>query len=137
MGAFTHELRVRWHECDPQGIVFNAHYVAFFDITLTELWRVAFDGASYAAMIRDFGVDMVVGEIGVRFFASARFDDVLGIEARITRLGTTGMTTEMTVRRGEETLVEGTLRHVFVDPRTMAKTPIPEGVRAQLERFAG
>jgi len=36
---FVHRLRVRWSECDPQGIVFNAHYLAFFDLALTELWR--------------------------------------------------------------------------------------------------
>ena len=36
-----HVLRVRFGECDPQGIVFNAHYVAYFDVALTELWREA------------------------------------------------------------------------------------------------
>ena len=39
---FVHQLRVRYHECDAQGIVFNAHHFAYFDVTLTELWREAF-----------------------------------------------------------------------------------------------
>ena len=39
---FRHRLRVRYHECDPQGIVFNANYLAYADIAITELYRDAF-----------------------------------------------------------------------------------------------
>ena len=35
----VHQLRVRYGECDAQGIVFNANYVAYFDVAITELWR--------------------------------------------------------------------------------------------------
>ena len=45
---FRHRLRVRYHECDPQGVVFNANYLAYFDIALTELWRDAVGG--YASL---------------------------------------------------------------------------------------
>ena len=48
-GYFSHTLRVRYAECDAQGIVFNANHFAYFDITLTELWREAF--GSYDAMV--------------------------------------------------------------------------------------
>jgi acyl-CoA thioester hydrolase len=34
---FEHRLRVRFGECDPQGIVFNAHYVAYFDVGVEAL----------------------------------------------------------------------------------------------------
>ena len=36
---FRHPIRVRYNECDPQGHVFNANYLAYFDIAMTELWR--------------------------------------------------------------------------------------------------
>jgi len=39
-GPFRHRLRVRYNECDPQGVVFNANYLTF-DITITELWRMS------------------------------------------------------------------------------------------------
>jgi acyl-CoA thioester hydrolase len=48
---------VRYHECDAQGIVFNANHFAYFDVTLTELWRAAF--GSYDAMV-EAGSDVVV-----------------------------------------------------------------------------
>ncbi len=135
MTPFVHTLRVRFHECDPQGIVFNAHYFAYFDVTLTELWRAAFD-RSYETMIADHGVDMVVAEATARFHAPARFDELVDIEATVTRLGTTGMTTQMIVMREGEALVEGELRHVFVDAERWEKTPIPDAVRVALSRYS-
>ena len=50
MPDFVHELRVRYGECDPQGIVFNANYLSYFDITVTELWR-ATELGSWQAMV--------------------------------------------------------------------------------------
>jgi len=135
MPPFTHALRVRYHECDPQAIVFNAQYFAYFDIAITELWRAAFD-RSYATMIADHGIDMVVAEATARYLGSARFDDLIDVEAGIIRLGTTGMTTRLRVRRDGELLVEGELRHVFVDAQAWTKTPIPAPVREALSPFA-
>src|SRR5690606_8287657 len=37
--VFTHRLRVRYSECDQQGVVFNGHYLFFYDVALTEMWR--------------------------------------------------------------------------------------------------
>lgn len=129
MTAFVHPLRVRYGECDPQGIVFNANYVAYFDVVLTELWRSAF--GSYSAMT-DRGLDMVVGEVNARFHGSARFDDQLDLSLTVARLGTTAMTCAIDVLRDREVLVAGTIRHVFVDTATWTKTAIPDDVRAAL-----
>ena len=63
---FVHRLRVRFHECDPQGVVFNAHYFSYFDVALTEMWREAF--GSYANVVAD-GTDVVVVEAGATFRA--------------------------------------------------------------------
>ena len=84
----------------------------------------------------DAGVDLVVGEAALRYLAPARFDDHLDLELIITRLGTTGMTTEVRIARGGQTLTEVTLRHVFVTAGEGGKTPIPDDIRAALERFS-
>ena len=101
MPAFVHRLRVRYHECDAQGVVFNAHYFAFFDITLTELWRRP------RILRRDAraGTDVVVAEASARFHAPARFDDELDIAMAVEHLGTTSMVSDLRVRRGDEELV--------------------------------
>lgn len=132
--AFHHELRVRFNECDAQGIVFNAHYLTYFDITLTEMMRAAF--GSYVQLVADHGVDLVVAEARATYVTAARFDDVLAITPTIIRLGTTGMTTNFRVSREGEMLTDGELRHVFVDAATLKKTAIPPMVREALMPFA-
>lgn len=119
---FEYPLRVRYGECDVQGIVFNAHYLAYFDVIMTELWRAAF--GSYQAML-DKGVDMVLAEAQLRYRRPARFDDELKLGVSVTRLGTTSVITRHHAWRDLELLVEGTLRHVFVDLESLEKTPIP------------
>jgi acyl-CoA thioester hydrolase len=127
---FVHTLRVRYAECDAQGVVFNAHYLTYFDVSITELWRAAF--GSYHAMI-DRGVDIVVAEAQLRFRAPARFDDGLTLEVSIARLGQTSILSTHLIRREQQTLVEGSLRHVLVDLPELTKREIPDWVRAGLE----
>ena len=129
---FVQELRVRYGECDPQGIVFNANYLLYFDVAFTELWRAAV--GPWQEMV-ERGVDVVVAEINVRFRAPARFDDVLELHARIERLGTSSMTTEIDIVRDGRVLVEGRLRHVCVDAATWEKTEIPAWIRDGLQPF--
>ena len=131
---FRHPLRVRFHECDPQGIVFNAHFLAYADIAMTELYREAF-GSWQAAMDKG-GIDMVVAEANVRYLAPLRFDEEVELVATVTRIGTTATTTLISIERDSVTVAEVTLRHVVVDPETRAKAPIPDTLRAGLERYS-
>jgi acyl-CoA thioester hydrolase len=130
---FVHELRVRYGECDPQGIVFNANYLLYFDVAFTELWRVAV--GPWQEMVAR-GVDAVVAEANISFRAPARFDDQLELRARVTRLGSTSITTEIDVMREGELLVAGRLRHVCVETAGWSKTDLPDWVRNGLQRFA-
>ena len=132
---FRHRLRVRWSECDLQGVVFYPHYLAYFDVAMTELWREAV--IPYTEM-QDEGIDMMVAEASIRYRGSARFDDEIDLVATVTRLGTTSITTELAIERVDDgkLLVEGELRHVFIDTETMEKRPIPDVIRSGLERFA-
>ena len=134
MPDFVHELRVRYGECDPQGIVFNAELPGVLRHTVTELWRASELG-SWQAMV-ERGVDVVVGEANIRFRAPARFDDLIAIHARIAKFGTTSATLELEIRRDGELLIEGWLRQVFVDAKTWKKTEIPGWVREALGVYA-
>ena len=131
---FTHRLRVRYAECDGQGIVFNAHYLAYIDHSITELWRAAFGG--YAQMTAQ-GVDIVVAESHLRFAAPARFDEEIEITVTVQRLGTTSMNTRHLLTRASDgtLLVDGALRYVWIDTAEDRKTPIPEWARRGLGPF--
>ena len=130
---FVHRLRVRFNECDPQGIVFNANWFMYFDVAINELWREAI--GSYVDFVAA-GHDMVVAEASARFLAPARFDDEVELALRIARLGTTAMTTEITATVDGTVCVEGTLRHVIVRTDGSGKAPIPPDARAAFERYA-
>jgi len=132
---FRHRLRVRWSECDLQGVVFYPQYLAFLDHTVTEMWREAI--GPYTEM-GHHGVDMVVAEASIRYRGSARFDEELDVVATIARLGDTSMTTTFAIERVADgaVLTEAELRHVFVDPESFEKRTMPDAVRAGLERFA-
>ena len=130
-GPFRYTQRVRYHECDPQGVVFNGNYLTYFDVTMTELWR---ELGGYQAML-DSGVDMVVAEARVLYRSPLRFDDVFEAEVEVTRLGETSMSAEIRLARDGEACAEGELRYVFVESGGGAKSAIPESIRAGLSRY--
>jgi len=130
---FVHSLRVRYAECDPQGVVFNAHYLAYLDASMTELWREAFGG--YAVML-ERGIDMVVVQTELRFHRPARFDEQLRLEVGVARMGNTSISTAHRISHGADLVAEGALNHVFVDRQTLAKTPIPDWIREGLAPWA-
>ncbi|HEY1524392.1 MAG TPA: thioesterase family protein [Solirubrobacteraceae bacterium] len=126
---FAHSFRVRYAECDPQGVVFNAHYLAYLDTSITELWREAVGG--YQSMI-DRGLDMVVVETTLRFHQPAGFDDLLTLEVEISRLGNTSISSTHRITRDDELVLEASLHHVLVDLKNRSKTPIPDWIRSGL-----
>lgn len=132
--AFRHRLRVRYHECDPQGIVFNAHFLAYADIAVTELYREAF--GSWAAAMEEHDLDAVVAEANVRYLAPLRFDEEFDLLVTLPRLGETSTLTRVEIERDGEIAAEVEVRHVFVDPQTRAKTAMPGAVREALSRYA-
>jgi acyl-CoA thioester hydrolase len=129
--SFRHRLRVRYNECDPQGVVFNANYLTYFDLTMSELWR---ELGGYQEMV-DAGVDMVVAEATIRYLAPLRFDDEFEVVARVIRLGDTSMTTELVIEDGGEPAAEGQLRHVFIESGGGPPAPIPDSIRAGLSAY--
>lgn len=133
MGSpFRHRLRVRYSDCDPQGVLFFANHLTYFDVAITELWREAV--GPYGEMTAA-GIDMVVAEATIRYRAPADFDAEVEVSAEVVRLGTTAMTTRLQISREEELLSEGELRHVFVAAGSSEKTEIPDRVRTALEPY--
>jgi acyl-CoA thioester hydrolase len=126
---FRHRLRVRYGECDPQGVVYFARYPVYVDVALTELWRERI--GPYNDMV-EAGSDMVVAELQLRYRASAVFDDEIDVVIGVERLGETSLTCAWRIERGDTLLVEGTIRQVCIDPATKTKKPLPADVRAAL-----
>jgi acyl-CoA thioester hydrolase len=129
VSAFVHQLRVRYSECDQQGVVFNGHYLFYYDVALTELWRARVQ--PYPEMVAR-GIDVVVAEATLRYRAAARFDDLLDISMVVKHLGTTSLIIQPEFRVGDRLIADGEVRHVFVDPSTLVKKAMPDDIRDAL-----
>lgn len=79
--TFMHTLRVRWAEVDAQGIVFNGHYLTYFDVGITEYWRAA--GLRYPDAFATADTDLFLVKATLEYRAPARFDDLLDIAVRV------------------------------------------------------
>ena len=133
MTVFVHRLRVRYNECDQQGVVFNGHYLFYYDTAITELWRDRI-GPYQETVSRGF--DIVVAEATLRYHSSARFDELVDIAMPVAHLGNTSMIVRPEFRVGERLVADGEIRHVFVDPSTLVKKPMPDDIRAALSGSA-
>lgn len=131
--TFVHELRVRWSECDPQNVVFNAKYFEYFDVATTEYWRAI--GLRYPEDLLATGGDLFAVKATAEFHAPARYDDVLALRTRCARLGRSSMRFESGIWRGDEHLTSGELVYVYADVTARASRPLPESVVAAVTRF--
>lgn len=127
--TYRHTIRVRFGECDPQEVVFNANWLAYFDVVMTELFR---DRAGDYNTMLAAGTDMVVAEVTLRLLGPAGFDDEIDFDVSITRLGNTAMSTHLDASVNGRPVASGDMRHVFIDPATKAKKPMPDSVRQDL-----
>src|SRR6476619_6621740 len=82
---FFHRLRVRWAEVDMQKIVFNAHYLMYFDTAITDYWRAM--ALPYEAAFEQMGGELYVKKATVEYHGSARFEDQLDVALKCQRIG--------------------------------------------------
>ena len=127
---FFHRLRVRWAEVDMQKIVFNAHYLMYFDTAIADYWRAL--ALPYEEAMHQLEGDLYVKKATVEFHASARMDDQIDVAMRCTRIGNSSMTFEGAIFRGDDLLITCELVYVFADPATQTSRPVPPALRAVL-----
>ena len=130
---FFHRLRVRWAEVDMQKIVFNAHYLMYFDTAITDYWRVL--GLPYQETMHQLDGDLYVVKATVEFHASARADDQIEVAMKCSRIGNSSLVFTGAIFRGEEHLITGEIIYVFADPATQTSRPVPESLRSILNGF--
>lgn len=131
--SFFCQLRVRWAEVDRQGIVFNGHYLTYFDVAITEYWR-AID-LPYPDGVADSGSDLYVVKTLINYKGSAEYDDILDIGVHVSRIGLTSITFQLGIFREGKLLVDGEVVYVNADPDTRKPAPVPERIRHAIEHF--
>ncbi len=130
---FLDRLRVRWVEVDMQKIVFNGHYLMYFDTAVAGYWRAM--ALPYHDTMEYLAGDLYVRKATVEYHASAQYDDQLDVGIRTQRIGNSSLLLSCGAFRGEQLLVGGELVYVFADPATMKSQPVPQQLREVLEAF--
>ena len=129
----THRLRVRWAEADMQGIVFNGHYLTYFDVAVTEYWRAI--GLPFPQTTADTGSELYTVKATVEYHAPARYDDELELMVRCARIGRSSLTFAVEIWHGDEHIVSGELIYVHADPRSRKSAPLSERLVGVIRRF--
>ncbi|MBL8331237.1 MAG: YbgC/FadM family acyl-CoA thioesterase [Rubrivivax sp.] len=130
---FLERLRVRWAEVDMQKIVFNGHYLMYFDTAVAGYWRAM--ALPYHDTMAALQGDLYVRKATVEYMGSARYDDALEVGIRCERIGNSSMLFQAAVFNGEQALVTGELVYVFADPASQTSRPIPAPLRELLTAF--
>ena len=131
--TFSTPLRVRWSEVDRQGIVFNGHYLTYFDVGITEYWRAI--GLPYPDGLAGAGSDLYAVKTVINYHASALYDDILDIGLRVAAIGNSSITFAIGIHRGEQRLVSGEVVYVNADPASRKAQTVPAQLRAAIEAF--
>ena len=124
---FLDRLRVRWAEIDAQKIVFNGHYLMYFDTAVAGYWRAL--AMPYAQTMEQLGGDMYVRKATLEYLASAAYDDVLHVGMRCARIGNSSVLFSGAAFRQDQLLVSCELMYVFADPHSQTSRPVPQALR--------
>lgn len=98
------EIRVRYCETDAMGFLHHANHAAYFEMGRTELFRAA--GGDYREL-ESTGLFLVVTKLDCRYHRPARYDDVLTLETRLSRVTAAKIEHEYRLHRAGELLAEG------------------------------
>jgi YbgC/YbaW family acyl-CoA thioester hydrolase len=130
---FRDRLRVRWAEIDAQKIVFNGHYLMYFDTAVAGYWRAL--ALPYAQTMESLDGDLYVRKATLEYHGSALYDDLLDVGMRCARIGNSSFVFTAAVFRQEELLVSGELVYVFADPKSQTSKPVPPELRTVMLGF--
>lgn len=124
--AYRHTIPVRYAEIDQQGVVFNAHYLAYCDDAVARWWTDS--GVSFG----DHGWDVMLKKAVIEWQGSATFGDDLDIDVRVARWGNTSHDVAFTGTVEGRPVFSATITYVGVRHGTKDPMPPPDEVRARL-----
>jgi acyl-CoA thioester hydrolase len=119
-------MRIRYGEVDMQGVVFNAHYLAYVD-DCVDSWLRSID-----AHFERFGWDVMVKKATVEWSGGAGIGDVLTLVPRVSRWGKTSFDVTIEGSVGQRPVFRATVVYVGVATGTLEPATIPDEIRAAL-----
>jgi acyl-CoA thioester hydrolase len=126
--AFVHRIRVRYAEIDGQGVVFNAHWLTYFDDSCTRFIESLDLGADF--WTKQFDVMLV--KAVVEWQGPAHFDEWIDIAVEPVRLGTKSFDLRYTAMVDGRPCCVATITYCGVRPGDNRSIEIPAEARSRL-----
>jgi len=130
---FHFKKRVRYAEIDAQAVVYNARYLDYFDIGITEYFRAS---GLYERTAATGGVEFHVARAQVDYRAPMRLDEEILIFARCERIGRSSLNFRFELHgvNGEDLRASGeTVQVHVIGPSQPA--PVPDWIVDLFEAF--
>jgi acyl-CoA thioester hydrolase len=127
---FHFPFRVRYSEVDAQAVVFNSHYLTYFDTSITEYFRAL--GYDYLGEATKTGIDFHIVKSVVEYKAPIRFDEEIDVCVRVAKIGRSSITLALAIfAKGSEDLrATGEVVWVYTDQKTHKPVAVTESLRA-------
>ena len=132
---FFHTLRVRYAEVDAQGIVFNSHYLTYFDCAITEYYRKI--KYNYISEVKKSKKDFHVIKTTIEYKKPISFDQVIDLGVKISKIGNTSLTFDISIysNRKNILLAEGNIIQVYTDQIKKCSTPLSKSFVKKIRKF--
>ena len=131
---FECDKLIRFHHCDPAGIVFYPQYFVLFN-ELVEDWFNQGLGIDFARLHVEDGLGIPMGSIECKFLSPSKVGETLRLSLSINRIGRSSMEMNVTGKSGDQVRVQATLTVVLASLKGMRSLPFPDDMRASLERY--
>lgn len=126
--SYDHTVRVRYVDCDMQGVVYNAHYLTFVDDGF-DCWMRTLE----PDFERVLGWEVMLKKAEILWDGPAHFGETLDITCGVTRWGTTSFDITFTGTVGDRPVFTSVVTYVVVDHDEHRPLPIPDELRSHLD----
>ena len=132
--TYISKLKIRYSEVDRQNIVYNSHYLTYYDISLSEMLDSLFDQEEY---IKETNNEFHTVSAQLNFKNPARLNDEISIYTAIKKIGNSSITFAQEIyRNGSDELInEAEIIWVNTNQDKMKPASIPEDLKNKFSKY--
>ncbi len=125
---FRHSIKVRYGECDMQGVVFNPNYWVYVD-DVVDQWLIATLGREWNQRF-----DCVVKKATMEWHAAAHHGDTVEFALSVSRWGSTSFDVRLSATVAGQPVITAEVVYISVEPGTHSPCRVSPSIRAELSR---
>jgi len=126
---YSAKIRVRYNETDQSGAVYFSNFFVWMDFAVAEFFR----SLDIYDDLHEQSVSFVAGECSARYYAPARYHDLLDVSLEVKKLGNRTIAFVFEMFRGKEKLADGRILYIFTDSKRNKAVKVPKEVRKALD----